>query len=158
MDKFGRSYEAGLATGYHLLKRWKPLEMVKMGPMGMQDVFPRADGDSAHQNPPDRAASGHYQESQGTERGGTAGREEPANGMQPATTPAPTLDTRISTLDDLMKYAYYPGCSLECNAAAYDHSVREVADLLDIKLQTLDDWNCCGATEYFSQDELTASR
>jgi len=55
-----------------------------------------------------------------------------------------------------MKYAYYPGCSLECNAAAYDDSVREVADLLGIKLQVLDDWNCCGATEYFSQDELTA--
>ncbi len=55
-----------------------------------------------------------------------------------------------------MRYAYYPGCSLEINAAAYDHSVRAVADLLDIKLQELDDWNCCGATEYFSQDELTA--
>ena len=55
-----------------------------------------------------------------------------------------------------MRYAYYPGCSLEINAAAYDHSVREVADLLDIKLQEIDDWNCCGATEYFSQDELTA--
>ena len=55
-----------------------------------------------------------------------------------------------------MKYAYFPGCSLECNAAAYDDSVNEVADLLGIKLQTLDDWNCCGATEYFSQDELTA--
>ena len=56
-----------------------------------------------------------------------------------------------------MKYAYYPGCSLECNAAAYDDSVHAVADLLGIKLQTLDDWNCCGATEYFSQDELTAT-
>jgi heterodisulfide reductase subunit B len=55
-----------------------------------------------------------------------------------------------------MKYAYYPGCSLECNAAAYDHSVRAVADLLGIRLQDLDDWNCCGATEYFSQNELTA--
>ena len=55
-----------------------------------------------------------------------------------------------------MKYAYYPGCSRECNAAAYDYSVRAVVDLLGIKLQELDDWNCCGATEYFSQDELTA--
>ncbi|MEN6458333.1 MAG: CoB--CoM heterodisulfide reductase iron-sulfur subunit B family protein [Thermoguttaceae bacterium] len=55
-----------------------------------------------------------------------------------------------------MKYAYYPGCSAECNAVAYEVSVREVADLLGIKLQTIDDWNCCGATEYFSQDELTA--
>ena len=35
VDKYGRSYEAGLATGYHLLKRWKPLQMMKMGPMGL---------------------------------------------------------------------------------------------------------------------------
>ena len=55
-----------------------------------------------------------------------------------------------------MNYAYYPGCSLECNAAAYDISVRAVADLFGIKLLEIDDWNCCGATEYFSQDELTA--
>jgi heterodisulfide reductase subunit B len=55
-----------------------------------------------------------------------------------------------------VKYAYYPGCSLEVNSAAYDVSVRAVADLLGIKLMELDDWNCCGATEYFSQDELTA--
>lgn len=56
-----------------------------------------------------------------------------------------------------MKYAYYPGCSLECNAAAYDVSTRAVADLLGIKLLEIDDWNCCGATEYFSQDELVAT-
>jgi len=55
-----------------------------------------------------------------------------------------------------MIYAYYPGCSLECNAAAYDISVRTVADLLDIKLVEIDDWNCCGATEYFTQNELAA--
>lgn len=55
-----------------------------------------------------------------------------------------------------MKYAYYPGCSLECSSAAYDMSVRAVADLLGIELREIDDWNCCGATEYFSQDELTA--
>jgi heterodisulfide reductase subunit B len=56
-----------------------------------------------------------------------------------------------------VKYAYYPGCSLECSSAAYDVSVREVADLLGIKLVELDDWNCCGATEYFSQNELVAT-
>lgn len=55
-----------------------------------------------------------------------------------------------------MSYAYYPGCSLECNAGAYDVSTRAVADLLGIKLVDIEDWNCCGATEYFSQDELTA--
>ncbi|NLF08603.1 MAG: hypothetical protein GX594_11585 [Pirellulaceae bacterium] len=36
VDKYGRSYEAGLATGYHLLKRMKPLELMKMGPMGIK--------------------------------------------------------------------------------------------------------------------------
>jgi len=56
-----------------------------------------------------------------------------------------------------VKYAYYPGCSLECNSAAYDYSVREVAEVLGIKLAELDDWNCCGATEYFSQNELVAA-
>lgn len=55
-----------------------------------------------------------------------------------------------------MKYAYYPGCSLECNAAAYDWSVRAVAEVFGLQLPEIDDWNCCGATEYFSQDELTA--
>ncbi len=55
-----------------------------------------------------------------------------------------------------MKYAFYPGCSLEVNAKAYDVSVKEVARVLGLQLQEIDDWNCCGATEYFSQDELTA--
>jgi len=55
-----------------------------------------------------------------------------------------------------VKYAYFPGCSLECSSAAYDVSVRKVAELLGIGLAELDDWNCCGATEFFSQDELVA--
>jgi heterodisulfide reductase subunit B2 len=55
-----------------------------------------------------------------------------------------------------LKYAFYPGCSLEVNAAAYDVSVKAVCRTLGVDLKELDDWNCCGATEYFSQDELTA--
>lgn len=55
-----------------------------------------------------------------------------------------------------MKYGYYPGCSLEVNAAAYDVSVKAVCRKIGIELKEVDDWNCCGATEYFSQDELTA--
>ena len=35
VDKYGRSYEAGLATGYHLLNRSR-CSMMKMGPMGVQ--------------------------------------------------------------------------------------------------------------------------
>jgi heterodisulfide reductase subunit C len=34
VDKYGRSFEFGLATGYHLLRR--PVSMMKMGPMGLQ--------------------------------------------------------------------------------------------------------------------------
>ena len=56
-----------------------------------------------------------------------------------------------------MKYAYYPGCSAECNAAAYEVSTQAVSKALGFELVELDDWNCCGATEFFSQDELTAS-
>jgi heterodisulfide reductase subunit C len=35
VEKYGRSHEAGLATHYHL-KRWKPIQLAKMGPMGIQ--------------------------------------------------------------------------------------------------------------------------
>ncbi len=30
-------------------------------------------------------------------------------------------------------------------------------DALGFELEELDDWNCCGATEYFTQDELVAT-
>ena len=55
-----------------------------------------------------------------------------------------------------MKYAYYPGCSLEGGSAAYDVSTRAVMSALGLQLDELDDWNCCGATEYFTQHELVA--
>jgi heterodisulfide reductase subunit B2 len=45
-----------------------------------------------------------------------------------------------------MKMSYYPGCSLTGTAEEYDHSIREVAGLLDIDLEELKDWNCCGAS------------
>jgi len=49
-----------------------------------------------------------------------------------------------------MAYGYYPGCSLEHSAAAYDDSTRAVARALGVDLVELDDWNCCGATEYIA--------
>lgn len=54
-----------------------------------------------------------------------------------------------------MKYGYYPGCSLESNAAAYHKSAVAVATRLDIEFEEVPDWNCCGATEYFSVDALS---
>ncbi len=55
-----------------------------------------------------------------------------------------------------MNYGYYPGCSLERNAAAYDLSARAVAAYLGFGLDELDDWNCCGATEYIAINKLAA--
>ncbi len=55
-----------------------------------------------------------------------------------------------------MKYSYYPGCSLERNAIAYHESTMEVAVRLGIEFSEIDDWTCCGATEYMSI-ELLAS-
>ncbi len=45
-----------------------------------------------------------------------------------------------------LKFSYYPGCSLESTAKEYDLSIRAVAKILDIDLEELPDWSCCGAS------------
>jgi len=55
-----------------------------------------------------------------------------------------------------VKYAYYPGCSLEKTQRGYDESVREVFATLDQELLEIDDWNCCGATVYMSVKETVS--
>ena len=45
-----------------------------------------------------------------------------------------------------LKYSYYPGCSLGSTAKEYDLSIRAVAKILDIDLEELHDWSCCGAS------------
>lgn len=55
-----------------------------------------------------------------------------------------------------MKYGYYPGCSLERNAIAYHKSTMAIASQLGIEFEEVDDWNCCGATEYIAIDLLPA--
>jgi len=55
-----------------------------------------------------------------------------------------------------MKYAYYPGCSLRGTGRAYEESLLAVFRALDVAIQELNDWNCCGATTYLSIDELTS--
>jgi heterodisulfide reductase subunit B len=56
----------------------------------------------------------------------------------------------------IVKYAYYPGCSLEKTQRGYDESVRAVFKVLDQELVEIDDWNCCGATVYMSVKETVA--
>lgn len=52
-----------------------------------------------------------------------------------------------------MRYAYYPGCSLEATGRPYQESVVAVSKALGIELVELEDWNCCGATAYMSVNE-----
>lgn len=55
-----------------------------------------------------------------------------------------------------MKYGYYPGCSLERNASAFHVSALAAAKSLAIELVEIDDWNCCGSSEYISLNRLAA--
>ncbi len=54
----------------------------------------------------------------------------------------------------MKEFAYFPGCSLEKMALSYHLSTLETTKKLGVKLQELEDWNCCGATAYSSIDEL----
>ncbi|MBN2254610.1 MAG: CoB--CoM heterodisulfide reductase iron-sulfur subunit B family protein [Deltaproteobacteria bacterium] len=45
-----------------------------------------------------------------------------------------------------MKVSYYPGCSLHATGKEYDESMKAVSGALDITLQEVDDWVCCGAS------------
>jgi heterodisulfide reductase subunit B len=54
----------------------------------------------------------------------------------------------------MMKYAYYPGCSLHSTAKEYDLSARAVCRALDIELQEIPGWICCGATSAHATSEV----
>jgi heterodisulfide reductase subunit B len=55
-----------------------------------------------------------------------------------------------------MRYAYYPGCSLERSAWSYAASTKAIAEALGLELVEVQDWNCCGASEYFSLNKTAA--
>ena len=57
-----------------------------------------------------------------------------------------------------MKYLVYPGCSLEKGAAGYSYwqSTLAATQALGIELVEVDDWNCCGATEYIALNRTAA--
>ncbi|MDP6350740.1 MAG: CoB--CoM heterodisulfide reductase iron-sulfur subunit B family protein [Alphaproteobacteria bacterium] len=44
------------------------------------------------------------------------------------------------------RYTYYPGCSSLGSAAHLDKSLRAIAPELDVELEDIEDWNCCGAS------------
>ncbi len=57
-----------------------------------------------------------------------------------------------------MKISYYPGCSLDGTAREYGDSFKDVAGFLDIELEELPDWTCCGASSaHVTDDDLAFS-
>jgi heterodisulfide reductase subunit B len=54
-----------------------------------------------------------------------------------------------------MKLAYYPGCFVRSSGKEYDQSLRTVCSALNVELEELGDWNCCGATHV--SDEFIAT-
>ncbi len=49
-----------------------------------------------------------------------------------------------SEVSNGMKYGYYPGCSLEGISVEYDISVRNLFNILDVTMEELSEWICCG--------------
>jgi heterodisulfide reductase subunit B len=57
----------------------------------------------------------------------------------------------------MRRYAYYPGCSVKGTGKPYEESLIPVFEALGVRLDELEDWNCCGATAYMSIDEAEAT-
>ncbi len=55
-----------------------------------------------------------------------------------------------------MRYAFFPGCSLESTAWDYDLSTRATCGNLGIELTELPDWVCCGSTPAHSSNSSLA--
>ncbi|MFO8036978.1 MAG: CoB--CoM heterodisulfide reductase iron-sulfur subunit B family protein [Anaerolineales bacterium] len=55
-----------------------------------------------------------------------------------------------------MKFGYYPGCSIDRNARSYHISMMAIAERLGLEFEEMEDWNCCGATEYFAINDIPA--
>jgi heterodisulfide reductase subunit B len=44
------------------------------------------------------------------------------------------------------KLTYFPGCSAHGTSEEFDHTLKLVMKTLDVELEEIPDWNCCGAT------------
>lgn len=53
-----------------------------------------------------------------------------------------------------MKYGYYPGCSLEGISAEYDDSIRSLFKRLEVTIEDLPGWICCGTVAAPSMSRL----
>jgi heterodisulfide reductase subunit B len=56
-----------------------------------------------------------------------------------------------------LKIGYYPGCSLSGTGKEYDLSLKKVFSFLDIELEEINDWSCCGATSAHATNHLLST-
>ena len=54
------------------------------------------------------------------------------------------------------RYLFYPGCSMPRSARPYLDSLLAIQPTIDVELEDVQDWNCCGATEYGAVHRLPA--
>ena len=55
-----------------------------------------------------------------------------------------------------MKYAYYPGCALHSSGSEFDISLKAICSQLELELEEVRGWICCGSTPAHSVSELLA--
>jgi heterodisulfide reductase subunit B len=56
----------------------------------------------------------------------------------------------------MKNYSFYPGCSQLSSAEEYGVSAHKVSEELGFRLETLPDWNCCGASSAHMTNHLLA--
>ena len=55
-----------------------------------------------------------------------------------------------------MTFSYYPGCTLKTTAKALEEAALAALKKLDVDLEELRDWQCCGAVYPMAQDEIAS--
>jgi heterodisulfide reductase subunit B len=53
-----------------------------------------------------------------------------------------------------MRIGYYPGCTLKTKAKNLEEAAVAALDALDIQVEELPRWNCCGAVHSLADDDL----
>lgn len=56
-----------------------------------------------------------------------------------------------------MKTGYFPGCSMSGTSREFSSSLHEVLSALNIELNEIEDWNCCGASSAHVTSHLLAT-
>ncbi len=54
----------------------------------------------------------------------------------------------------MIKYSYYPGCTLRTKAKELDQYARSSASALGFELEEIEDWQCCGGVYPLGTDEI----